>query len=483
MSTVIAPSETRTPVASFPPPAQAPQPAPGAAKTGRIASLDIARGAVMVLMAIDHVRVFSGVPAGGPTPGVFFTRWVTHFCAPVFIFLAGTAAYLYGEKVRDRGTLARFLVTRGAWLVLLELTVLRFAWTFNFDYAHYALAGVIWVIGWCMILLAGLVYLPLGAVATIGVAIIALHDITDFYSFQLARAASTSSIAWFWQLLYYGGNIALGGGERGPQLAVLYSIVPWIGVMAAGFAFGRVMRMDAARRRRVCFTLGSVAIGAFVTLRGFNLYGDPRPWGDAARRAQAARLAAQRASAQGSPAAPAPTTGRPTVVPSGAPSGAAPSAPSGAAPAPNAAAPRRQAPPPTPALLQFLGTNKYPASLLFLLMTLGPALVLLPLLERASGPIARVLTVFGRVPFFYYVLHIPLIHLIFVGLSIVRFGTVIPWMTANHPMFVPPPPPGYTYSLAALYAITLLVVVVLYFPCRWFASLKSRRSDRWLSYL
>src|SRR5262252_1861433 len=158
--------------------------------TTRIASIDIIRGAVMVLMAIDHVRVFSGVPAGGPTPGVFFTRWVTHFCAPAFIFLAGTSAFLYGEKVRDRGTLARFLFTRAAWLVLLELTVLRFAWTFNFDYAHYALAGVLWAIGWCMILMAGLVYLPLAAVATTGVAIMALHNLFDPYLFQINQAAN-----------------------------------------------------------------------------------------------------------------------------------------------------------------------------------------------------------------------------------------------------------------------------------------------------
>jgi uncharacterized membrane protein len=470
MSTVVAPSGTRTPVASLAPltTARHATSAGDTSTSGRIASIDIIRGAVMVLMAIDHVRVFSGVPAGGPTPGVFFTRWVTHFCAPAFIFLAGTAAYLYGEKVRDRGMLARFLLMRGAWLVLLELTVLRFAWTFNFDYAHYALAGVIWVIGWCMILIAGLVYLPLAAIATVGVAIVALHNVTDLYSFQLARAASASSLAWLWQILYFGGNIALGGGEDGPQLAVLYSIIPWIGVMAAGYAFGRVMRLDAGRRRRICFTLGTTAIVVFLVLRGFNLYGDPRPWGDAARRAQAARLAAQRASPQ--PTQPS-AAGQPSARPSAPP------------PASNTAAPRRQAPLPTPALLQFLGTNKYPASLLFLLMTLGPTLVLIPLLERARGPVARALTVFGRVPFFYYVLHIPLIHLIFVGLSIARFGTVIPWLTTNHPMFVPPPPPGYTYGLTALYAITLVAVTVLYFPCRWFASLKSRRSDRWLSYL
>ena len=477
MSTVVSATGTRTPVGPYTLPDVAPRtPSRLTADTTRIGSIDIIRGAVMVLMAIDHVRVFSGVPAGGPTPGVFFTRWVTHFCAPAFIFVAGTSAFLYGEKVRDRGALARFLATRGAWLVLLELTVLRFAWTFNFDYAHYALAGVIWVIGWCMILMAALVYLPVAAIGAIGVAIIALHNVTDLYTFQLARAASASSLSWLWQTLYYGGNIALSSaGEEGPQLAVLYSIIPWIGVMAAGYAFGRVMRLDAARRRRVCFALGGGAIAAFLVLRGFNLYGDPRPWGDAARRAAARKLAAQEAAARGAQAAPAPpapvarpnaSAGQPTI----------PSQPSGTA------APRR-VPPRTPTLLQFLGTNKYPASLLFLLMTLGPAILLIPLLEHARGPVARVLTVFGRVPFFYYVLHIPLIHLIFVALSIARYGEVIPWMTTNHPMFVPPPPPGYPYGLTALYAITLLVVTVLYVPCRWFAGLKARRTERWLSYL
>jgi len=464
MSTVVTPTGARTPVGLHTPPDTTPRSSsrPAAAGSSRIGSIDIIRGAVMVLMAIDHVRVFSGVPAGGPTPGVFFTRWVTHFCAPAFIFLAGTSAFLYGEKVRDRATLARFLLTRGAWLVLLELTVLRFAWTFNFDYAHYALAGVIWVIGWCLILLATLVYLPVAAVGAIGVAIIGLHNVTDFYTFQLARAASTSSLSWLWQTLYFGGNIALSPrGEEGPQLAVLYSIVPWIGVMAAGYAFGQVMRFDAARRHRICFALGGGAIAAFLVLRGFNLYGDPRPWGDAARRAAAQKLAAQQAAARPNVGAGQPTT---------------PPQPSGTA------APRR-VPPRTPALLQFLGTNKYPASLLFLLMTLGPMILLIPLLERSRGPLARILTAFGRVPFFYYVLHIPLIHLIFVALSIGRFGTIIPWMTTNHPMFVPPPPPGYTYSLLALYGVTALVVTLLYFPCRWFAALKARRAERWLSYL
>src|SRR5262245_53628080 len=139
----------------------------------RIASIDVVRGAVMVLMAIDHVRVFSGVPAGGPVPAVFFTRWITHFCAPAFVFFAGTSAFLYARR---HAHLSRFLLTRGLWLILLELTVVRVGWTFNLDFAHYELAGVIWVLGWSMIALAALSNLPAGVVGAIGVAIMALHN-------------------------------------------------------------------------------------------------------------------------------------------------------------------------------------------------------------------------------------------------------------------------------------------------------------------
>src|SRR5512144_2023389 len=147
----------------------------------RIVSLDVVRGIVMILMAIDHVRVYSGQPAGGPTPGIFFTRWITHFVAPAFVFLAGTSAYLYGQRVGDTRKLARFLLTRGLWLVLLELTVLRVAWTFNFDFAHYLLAGVIWMIGWCMVLMSAIVFLPHTAIAVGSVAILLGHNLTDLF--------------------------------------------------------------------------------------------------------------------------------------------------------------------------------------------------------------------------------------------------------------------------------------------------------------
>jgi uncharacterized membrane protein len=390
--------------------------------TGRLGSIDIMRGIVMVLMAIDHVRVYSGLPAGGPTPGIFFTRWVTHFCAPAFLFLAGTSAFFYGRNHRD---LSRFLFVRGVWLVLLELTVLRVAWTFNFDFAHYLMAGVIWAIGWCMILMAGLVRLPVTAIGTIGLVIIAGHNLLDPLLPQLIPAAGSSGLGWLWKILYIGffaGPIKLGAQGN---LVVLYSIIPWIGVMAAGYAFGTVLAAEPARRRQLCLGIGLGATALFLILRGFNLYGDPRPWGGPPGDGQT----------------------------------------------------------PMPPLLSFLNTNKYPASLSFLLMTLGPTIAVLPALKSARGLVTRWLTVFGRVPFFFYVLHIPLIHALALVVSVARTGTMNPWLFANHPMGNPPAPDGYAWSLALLYLVWAVAIVILYLPCRWYADLKARSASRWLSFL
>src|SRR5688572_27313516 len=186
----------------------------------------------MVLMAIDHVRVYSGQPAGGPTAGIFFTRWVTHFVAPGFAFFAGTSAFFHGRKLGDPAALARYLVTRGAFLVLLELTVIRWAWTFNFDYAHYMIAGVIWLLGWCMILLAGLIRFSTRTIAIFGLAVIFLQQLVALPALAMSESVR-GAIGWIWQFLYFGGGV-------GP-LGVLYVIVPWIGVMAAGYAFGAIL--------------------------------------------------------------------------------------------------------------------------------------------------------------------------------------------------------------------------------------------------
>lgn len=391
----------------------------------RIASIDLIRGAVMILMAIDHVRVYAGVPAGGPAPGVFFTRWITHFCAPAFIFLAGTSIYFYSRRHTD---VSRFLLIRGAWLIVLEFTVLRLAWTFNLDFMHYEMAGVIWVIGICMILMAGLVKLPLKVIGTIGVAIIALHNLMDPHMGKLLEGLDQSRISGLWKLFYVGffaGPIQF--GPNGPNLIVLYSIIPWIGVMAAGYAFGTILLLERDRRNRLCLLIGFSAIGLFLLLRGFNLYGDPRPW--------------------------------------------------------HHPMPGQNGSQPMPAALSFLNTSKYPASLLFLLMTLGPIIALIPLLEGLRGALARRIAMFGRVPFFFYVLHIPLIHLLALVVSKIRFGMVSPWLFTNHPMGNPEPPEGYMWTLPLLYLVWAITIALLYFVCRWFADFKARRNDRWLKYV
>jgi len=312
--------------------------------------------------------------------------------------------------------------------VFLELTFLRLAWTFNFDFARYEMAGVIWAIGWCMILLAGLSKLPLPVVGAVGVAVVLGHNALDPLLGDRMPALTESPLAWLWKILYLGffaGPIRL--GTDGPSLIVLYSIVPWIGVMAAGYAFGKVLTLEPARRNRICLGVGLGAVALVLVLRGFNLYGDPRPWSAGGNR------------------------------PDGSPS--------------------------MPGWFSFLNASKYPASLAFLLMTLGPTLALIPLLEKARGPLARWIAVFGRVPFFYYMLHIPLIHALALVVSTIRLGEVSPWLFANHPMGNPGPPEGYTWSLQLLYAVWAAAVVMLYFGCRWFAGIKARRTDRWLSYL
>jgi uncharacterized membrane protein len=376
----------------------------------RLTSVDLLRGAVMVLMAIDHVRVYAGVPPGGPEPDVFFTRWVTHFCAPIFVFLAGASAFL---AARSPGELSRLFVVRGLWLVLLELTLIHLAWTFNPALSREQMAGVIWAIGWCMVLMAAIARLPVRVVGALGVAIIAGH--------HLIPGPSGDSVSPLLSILYYGmarGPIDLGNGW---SLSVLYSIVPWIGVMAAGFAFGPVLRFEPARRDRVCLAVGLGAIAAFIVLRAFNLYGDPNSF----------------------------EAGEGAV----------------------------------PSLLSFLQTTKYPASLQFLLMTLGPAIALIPVLERCRGALGRAISVFGQVPFFYYLLHIPLIHLLALLVSEIRLGVLHPWLFANHPLNPGPVPEGYRWSLGLLYLVFVVAVALLYLPCRWFADLKARRRDWWLKYL
>jgi uncharacterized membrane protein len=371
-------------------------------RVSRLASVDIVRGAVMVLMAIDHVRVYSGVPAGGPSFGVFFTRWVTHFCAPAFVFLAGTGAYLHLRKTGDRGAMARYLVTRGLMLVVLELTVIRASWTFGVDYSQFILAGVIWMLGWCMVLLAGLIFLPTPLVGAIGLAVIIGQGVFG----RLPPAAVS-------QFIYLGEDVKL--GTDGPSVTVLYTIVPWIGVMAAGYAFGSILTREASIRRRLCLRIGLFATAAFLTLGVIQVI---------------------------------------------------------AGPAPESAA---------PALMRLLNQQKYPASQMFLLMTLGPTIALLPFAERAKGRIAEMLAVFGRVPMFYYLLHIPAIHAVSMLVWFLRDGTAhADWFATAPYVSVPP---DQHWGLPLLYLVFIVCVVILYFPCRWYAQLKQRSDSGWLRYI
>ena len=363
----------------------------------------------MVLMAIDHVRVYSGVPAGGPTAGVFFTRWVTHFCAPVFVFLAGTAAFLHLRKLGDKGALAKYLVTRGLLLVVLELTVIRTAWTFNVDYSGLILAGVIWMLGWCMVLLAALLWLPTWGVGLAGLLLVVGQNLLP-----AVASATGASTRWLWQFLYLGGEVLF--GENGPTITILYTIVPWIGVMALGYACGAVVVMESAARQRVLLRFGVAATALFLVAGGVMVFAAP-PSDDG-----------------------------------------------------------------MPALFRLLNQRKYPASRLFLLMTLGPSIALLPLMERAGKGIANVLDTFGRVPLFYYLLHIPLIHATALVVWYLRDGAFGAERFATAP-YVFIPDPQQQWSLPLLYLVFAIDVAILYVVCRWYMHVKATRPRAWMRYV
>ena len=368
----------------------------------RIGSLDLWRGIVMVLMAIDHVRVYSGLPAGGPSAGIFFTRWVTHFCAPAFVFLAGTAAFLYGRKA-GLHAMSRYLFTRGLALVLMEVTIIRLSWTFTLASLSSPLAGVIWMLGWCMVLMAGLVRLSIAAVTVVGLVLVFGQDIVG---------GAAGRLPFLGAFVYSGGEVQL--GAAGPTFSILYTIIPWIGVMALGYAFGAIVVRPAEERHRAFVRIGVVATAAFLLLGG--------------------------ALVAFSPAGDGP-----------------------------------------PALFQLLNQRKYPASPLYLLMTLGPPIALLPLAERARGALAGLFTTFGRVPLFYYLLHIPVIHLLALLVWKIRDGQVHPEWFASAPYVSVPP--EQRWSLALLYLVFAVSILALYFPCRWFAGLKKRSSSALLRYV
>lgn len=403
--------------------------APVAAEGQRIAPVDILRGLAIVVMALDHVRDFTSNIAFEPEdmlhtfPALFFTRWVTHYCAPLFFFLAGTGAYLLLVRTQSPSRVSRFLWTRGLWLVFMELTIVWFAWTFLFP-GH--LAGVLWALGWSMVLLAPLVRLPIGWTAAIALAVIAGHDLLD-----PIKASAFGPLGWVWALLHVHTVIVVPGINW--PMFVLFPIIPLAGVMAAGFAFGRILQNEPQRRVQIVAAIGFAATILFIVLRAFNAYGNP-----------SAALAAT---------SPGPWHPQPTIAMS---------------------------------IVSFLNVEKYPTSLQFLLMTLGPALLLFALIDGVTfrGNIPRGLRpilVFGRVPFFFYVVHLFTIHLAAVAIYAVLHQPT-EWLFHGAVMTAQKPA-GSGIPLPAVWLLWITIVVLLYFPCAAFAHLKERRRDWWLSYL
>ncbi len=382
-------------------------------KRVRLESVDLLRGSVMVIMALDHVRDYlgSGISPTNlavTTVPLFFTRWITHFCAPVFFLLAGTGAYLaLGRKSKPE--LSKFLFTRGLWLIFLELVPLRcLGLQFNFDY-HVTMIIVLCTLGAAMIVLSGLIFLPDWAVTAFGVVMILTHNLLD-------KVQSTNPVF----LILHGQGFLLNTPQR--VIFLTYPLIPWVGVTAAGYGLGSIYRWPAERRRSFLLRVGLALTIAFPLLRWTNIYGDPNPW-----------------SVQKSAAF---------------------------------------------TFLSFLNATKQPPSLLFLLMTLGPALLFLWAFDGGCPDGLRPVLVFGRVPLFYFIVHLPLIHLIAVGICYARYGHVY-WMfqspSLDHYPFTAPP--GWGLSLPAIYLVWVLVVLMLYPLCVWFSRLKQRSTAAWLSYL
>lgn len=383
----------------------------------RIASLDVLRGLVMVLMALDHVRDFASPTLFRPedlaqtSVPLFLTRWVTHFCAPVFVFLAGTGAYLYGASGRSRADLAGYLLKRGLFLLALELAVINplwmgAAWS---SVGYFAFFQVFWAIGWSMIVLSALVWLPLPVIAGIGILLVVGHNAMDRFAIP-ADPAALSAGQKAWALLHVGGSFL---SIAGVNVLGMYPLIPWPGVMACGYAFGAILQLPADRRDRLVFRIGLGMCVAFTAVRAPNLYGDRTAW-----------------------------TSQPRGI--------------------------------AYSLLSFINCEKYPPSLCYLLMTLGPAIAFLPMFGRVRGRAVEWLRVYGRVPLFYYVIHAALI----AGVSLLHTKFKcwpVGWELGLSGSFSP----GYSPSLPRVYLLWGLLVVALYLPCRWYGEVRARNRSAW----
>lgn len=390
-------------------------------KSNRIESIDILRGVVMVIMALDHTRdyFYYGSFFNDPTnietttPFLFFTRFITHYCAPVFVFLAGTSAFLYGEK-KSKSQLFKFLLTRGLWLIILEIVLNNLIWWFDLSYGFIVLQ-VIWAIGVSMIALSFLIYLPKKILILVGVILIFGHNALDKITME---GESFQAIIWY--ILHQGGQIVF---DSNRMIGAYYPVIPWIGIIVLGYCFGNFYRKDfnVHTRKNCLLYIGLGSILLFFIIRGINLYGDLVPW-----------------------------EAKNTL---------------------------------TKTILSFINVTKYPPSLSYVLITLGPALLFLYAIESVKNKISDFFLVFGRVPLFYYFLHVLVIHVLAI-IGILIFGGTWENMILTPDVFQNEKLLNYGYSLFVVYLVWIGVIALLYFPCRKYMIYKVNNKDKWwLSYL
>lgn len=390
------------------------------ARHPRIETIDFLRGLVMIIMVLDHVRMYFALGTwyaeptnlATTTPALFFTRWITHFCAPVFVFLAGTSAFLYGSRKNRLRETAWFLLTRGLWLIVVELVVVNFAWTFDITYS-FRILQVIWAIGISMLVLAALVFLPKDVILIIGASLVLGHNLLDSFHVQ---GTSTSDIVWY--MLHQPNTVR----ADSQLINIVYPALPWIGLMAIGYILGVFYQNDfpAEQRRGWLLVIGLSATLLFILLRGLNLYGEPHSW-----------------QMQHSFAF---------------------------------------------SLMSFLNTTKYPPSLQFLLMTMGPALVFLSIIDRSTR-LPKPVIVFGRVPFFFYILHLYVIHSLAMLMLSYQGGAWSEYILSARGI-MSGTLRGFGLGLPAVYLIWISVVLLLYPICKWYQTYRAKHSSRWwLSYL
>ena len=383
----------------------------------RITSIDIVRGIVMVIMALDHTREFfhhNSLAGEDPlnlqttTPILFFTRWITHYCAPIFVFLSGVSVFLYGRN-KTKQQVAFFLLTRGAWLVIAEYLVINGLWFF--DLSHLLLLQVFWAIGMSMICLSVIQFLPYNVVLATGLLIVFGHNLLD--GIQITHPEPAVVI---WSLVHVPNLFQLS-----PHFIVLvgYPFLPWLGLMLCGYGLGKLYAVhhNASYRKPFLFTGGVIIIVLFIIIRFVNVYGDRNLW-----------------------------TSQQT---------------------------------PFYTFLSFINTTKYPPSLLYMLMTIGPAFIALAISENASGWFLKRMMVFGKVPFVYYILHVLLLH------SLARLFMMISGRGSGDALFPGfPLVPDSGYQLWVVYIVWTSVVILLYFPCKWYGNYRANHPEKkWLTYL